>query len=142
MQYNSKHINEIKDRLNAVVKKEGIKNSLNGFLISLSGSFIFFITMLFIESVWNFNSGIRSILFYSFLLIFTSLIIYLSVYPFLKGIRLFHKTDNFKTAERVGFYFPDVKDELINSLQLISADNKYNQSSVLIEKAFEKTYEK
>ena len=142
MNYNTKHIDEIKERLNAVVKKEGTKNSLNGFLISLSIALLLFISFLLIETIWNFNSGIRSVLFFSFLFLFASLIIYLSVYPFLKRIGFFDKTDNFTTASRVGFHFPDVKDELINSLQLISADNKYNQSPALIEKAFERTYEK
>ncbi|KAB2843760.1 MAG: hypothetical protein F9K45_05660, partial [Melioribacteraceae bacterium] len=142
MNYNNKHIGEIKERLGAVVKKDEIKNSLNGFLISFSIALMLFISLLLIESIWNFSSGARTILFFSLIILSAGLLLYFSLYPFLKSFGIFEKIDNFKTAERVGFYFPDVKDELINSLQLISADNKYNQSPVLIEKAFERTYEK
>lgn len=138
----SKHIDEIKERLNTVLKKEGIKNSLNGFYISLSILLLFFVTLLLFESIGNFNSAVRSILFFSFLIISAALLIYLSIFPFLKGLGIFNKPDHFKTASRVGSYFPDLKDELINSLQLISEQNKYNNSHVLIEKAFERTYEK
>lgn len=139
---NSEHIDEIKKKLNNVVKKEELINSLNGIFIAVSFSLLVFVFFLFVESIGNFNSGFRTIMVLLLTVITALLFAVYSVFPILKAYGYFRKTDYLKTAFQVGHRFTDIKDELLNSLQLITKENKYNSSPVLINKAFESIYEK
>lgn len=140
MNNNQVHIDEIKKRLSAVVKKESVKKSLMGINTSFSVILLAFILFVIAESVGRFKTDVRTVLFYSLLLFAACSIVYLAIVPYLKGYGIFSKPNFFKIASRVGSHFPDIKDDLINSLQLISSNNKYRHSDVLVEKAFERTY--
>lgn len=107
-------------------------------LLALSAFFIFSM----IEAFANSSSIVRSIFFIIFALIsFTSLVV-LFVIPMLKQFKIIGKADYYSTAKKVGEKFPEVKDELLNALQLSSIKDNQLYSSNLIGAAFNRVYEK
>ena len=135
---NNFHLEEITNRLRRVEKRENIKSLLKGFLYFASAAAALAFLFVLSESLFHFHSGTRTVLFY--VLIFLSIIIFAglilpSLYNFLK------KPDLFSAADKVGASHPQIKDELLNSLQLLKEKDK-NYSEELIDGAFEKVYRK
>jgi hypothetical protein len=108
------------------------------FILGLSAFFIFTL----IEGFTNSNSTVRTILFSLFLAITVSAIALLFVLPLLKYLKIIGKPDYSVVAKKVGNNFPEVKDELLNALQLNSLQDKHLYSSNLIGAAFTRVYEK
>lgn len=137
----SKFYIEIINKLINLNKKEyklasaiGIQTWLIITLLTATG----FIT---IEAIGNFNSIVRTVFF--FIICFISIISFsiFFIYPLLKHFELLGKFDNYKTANKVGLHFPELKDDLINAMQLVSIDeNKRVFSFSLIEAAFKEVY--
>ena len=68
---------------------------------------------------------------------------FLLIKPALKYLSSIRKETYFKAAIKVGANFPEVKDELINTMQLVSENEKENlYSENLIDAAFKKVYER
>lgn len=134
---------EIINKLIGLNKKEhklaaaiGIQIWLIITLLTLTG----FIT---IETIGNFSSTVRTVFFFIISLIsFTTLVIFF-LYPLLKHFELIGKFDHYKTADKVGLHFPEIKDDLVNAMQLVSIDeNKRIFSLSLVEAAFKEVYGK
>ncbi len=68
---------------------------------------------------------------------------FLFIRPLIRYFDLLGKRDHYKTAGKVAVYFPQIKDDLLNAIQLVSAgiDNKM-YSSGLVDASFKKVYEK
>ena len=66
----------------------------------------------------------------------------LFVIPLLKYFKLLSKPNYDDVAKKIGSNFPDVKDELLNVLQLSELQDKQLYSSNLINAAFARVYEK
>ena len=107
-------------------------------LIALSAFFIFSL----IESAANSSSVVRTILFIIFSLLSLSSLVILFIIPLLKHFKVVGRADYNLTARKVGEKFPEVKDELLNAIQLSSMQDKQLYSSALISAAFTRVYEK
>ena len=95
----------------------------------------------FLELIANFNSTIRTILFALFVLVLVGLFIFLLIKPLRKYFGSINNETYFEAAEKAGKHFPDVRDELLNSMQLVSEENKNNlYSENLIDAAFKNVY--
>jgi hypothetical protein len=108
------------------------------FLFALSAFFVFTL----IETAANSNSIIRTIFFVVLLAISILSLTLLVVIPWLRYLKIFGKTDYDSAAKKVGEKFPEVKDELLNVLQLESIKDNQLYSSNLINAAFIRIYEK
>lgn len=133
---------EIIKKLEQFRKKEfkvlavyGLQISL---LLSLSAFFIFSL----IEAFANSSSTVRTIFFISFALVSFASLVVLFLVPLLKQYNFFGRTDYNLTAKKVGEKFPEVKDELLNALQLNSLRDNQLYSPNLIAAAFIRVYEK
>lgn len=138
----TKHIDEIKSRLEAVARKESIKSALFGIAVSIIVVLVLNILISLLE--W---SGLRSvesrtILFYIFGGLSFIGIIYFVFLPLLKSSGIFQNPDYLDIAKRVGNNFPEIKDNLVNTIQLMEDKNNTGYSVSLIEAAFRKVYEK
>lgn len=126
-----------------LIKKEYFALFLVGLLIALIvivGAFTLF--SLF-ELVAYSKSAVRTILF--FVLIFVSIgsVSYLIILPLLKYFNVFGNRDYFYSANKIGKYFPEIKDDLLNALQLVSSDKtKSIYSTSLLDAAFKNVYER
>src|SRR3972149_3632843 len=80
--------------------------------------------------------------FIVFLAIAIASLFILFILPFLRFLKIIGKLDYNSVAKKVGEKFPEVKDELLNALQLTSLQDKNLYSSNLITASFIRTYEK
>ncbi len=137
----SGHKYEIIKNLDAVIRKNGFKQALKGVYLTLTGVFIIGVIFSLSELFSNFNSEIRTILFFSFILLSTVGIFVLVILPLLRGFKILSKPEYNKTASEVGNNYPDIRDELVNALQL-TEENSPAVSKSLIHAAFERVYSK
>lgn len=106
------------DKLDAFIKKYYANLLIKGVLYStaLLGSFFLIFTLF--ESVAWFSTTVRTVLFYSYL-VFGSVLIYRYIInPLLKLYKIGSRISHEMAAEIVGKHFSDVKDTLLNTLQL------------------------
>ena len=108
------------------------------FIIAVLANFTFYV---FLELIANFNSTIRTILFLLFILVVVGLIFYFLFKPLRKYFGSINQEIYFDAARKTGDYFPEVRDELLNSMQLVSEESKEGlYSSNLIDAAFKNVY--
>ncbi len=140
---NTSFYREIIGKLELLIKKEYFALFLVGSLIALIiivGTFTLF--SLF-ELVTYSKSTIRTILFFTLILLSIGSVSYLIILPLLKYFNVFRNRDYFYSANKVGNYFPDIKDDLLNAMQLFSSENtKTIYSPALLDAAFRNIYER
>lgn len=140
---NSGFYKEIINKLELLIKKEHFVLFLKGLLISLIIGIVAFTLFSLFELVAYSKSITRTILFFTFILIAFGSIVYLIILPLLKYFNVFRDRDYFHSANKVGKYFPAIKDDLINALQLVSSDKtKTLYSTSLLDAAFKNVYER
>ncbi len=134
---------EIINKLELLIKKEYSAIFLLGLLTTLIIIFTVFTLFSLIELVANFKSIVRTILFFTFILATLGSAGYLILTALLKYFNVFKKRDYFYSAYKVGKYFPEIKDDLLNAMQLVSSDsNNSLYSTSLLDAAFRNVYER
>lgn len=106
------------DRLDAFIKKYYTNLLIKGVIysIALLGTFLIIITLF--ESILWFSTTIRTILFYSYVTISTIIIALFIIDPVLKLSKIGRRLSHDMAAQVIGRHFSDVKDTLLNTLQL------------------------
>lgn len=122
----------IKKKLKEVSKKQRRKNLAEGIIFSIASMFL--INLLFSSlELLGFNSQLeRKIFFYSGMTLIGLIMIYQVIFRLAKYFGLFVRTDYLHLAKSIGDFFPEVKDELINALQLGDKKNELIFSRDLI----------
>jgi len=135
--------NEILSKLESFSKRKYLLKIIDGFLKAVITFVLLFILFVALETLFNFNSVTRTVLFFFFLLSLITLFSIL-ILPFLiKYFKELSVSDFYSLANEIGEHFILIKDELINSLQLLNSDNKETlYSDELINSAFQQTYKK
>ena len=113
---------EIINKLELLIKKEYLALSLLGLLTTLIIVVSVFTLFSIVELAVNFKSTFRTILFFLFILAAIGSVSYLILIPLLKYFNAFRKRDYFYSAKLVGNSFPDIKDDLLNAMQLVSSE--------------------
>ena len=139
----SKYYLELLKKLEGFIRKDYLQFLLFGVQAFIAAVLINFTFYSFLELIANFNSVIRTVLFILFILLALGLLFFFLVKPLLKYIGSIHKETYFDAAVKVGTNFPEVKDELLNTMQLVSENEKGNlYSPNLIDAAFRNIYER
>jgi hypothetical protein len=139
----SKYYFELLKKLEGFIRKDYLQFLLFGIQAFIAAVLINFTFYSFLELIANFNSVIRTILFILFILLALGLLYFLLIKPLLKYIGSIRKETYFHAAVKVGTNFPEVKDELLNTMQLVSENEKGNlYSPNLIDAAFRNVYER
>ena len=139
----SNYYKEIISKLESLTKREYTLFASLGIQSAVMAGVSVFTFFALLEMLFHFSSGARTILFLIFLVITIGALGYLFLIPLLKYFNIFRKTDYFKTAGKVGQSFPEVKDDLLNAMQLVSTYNLSSlYSSSLINAAFYQVYSK
>ena len=82
-------------------------------------------------------------MFFVLLLVSIGSLGYLVLLPLLKYFNVFRNRDYYHSAKKVGSFFPEVKDDLLNALQLVSIDKTNSlYSTSLLDAAFKNVYER
>lgn len=94
-----------------------------------------FIFINFLEFFGRFGSVFRATLLFSFLAIALYTLFYLIIRPVFYLFKVNEPLDDQKAAEQIGKFFPDVKDKLLNTLQLAkrisSSDSQLLEASIV-----------
>jgi len=129
----------LEEKLKRAEKKVYIKDFLSGFFLTFSIGLISFLALSLLESLFWFTSFIRTVFAAIFISGFLSVLCFFSLKYLIKSLFIFNKPDYQKTAESAGNIFPEIKDELKNSLQLI-AEYKDKGLPALVEAAFNRAH--
>ncbi|MDD5362126.1 MAG: hypothetical protein PHN88_08330 [Ignavibacteria bacterium] len=124
-------LNRIEDRIFGVYKKEIFQIFINRILITL----IFFAVLLFVltisEQIFGFTIKIRTGIFYTYIISFASAVLYFTALLFAGLSR--NRFNPISYSEKVGRFFPAVKDKISNAISLYRNDsNKLYSSRALV----------
>lgn len=121
------------NKLDAFIRKYYTNRLIRGVLYSIALLGSFFLVFTLLEAVAWFSSPVRTTLFYGYSIIGLFILGYFVVVPILKLIRAGKIISHEFAAEIIGQHFPEVKDKLLNVLQLNSLylNNEGNRELVL-----------
>ena len=123
--------NVLLDKIESFIKKFYLNKLIQGGLI---GSVLLIISFLIINGIeyFSWSSGkIRLILLISLITLFSIVICFYFIIPLFNLIRFRKKMTNEQAAVLIGKFFPEIKDKLLNTIQLTN-DAKNNSSDELL----------
>jgi hypothetical protein len=139
----SKYYIELLKKLEGFIRKDYLQFLLFGIQTFIAAVLLNFTLYALLELAANFNSIVRTVLFILFILLALALLFFFLVKPILKYFSRIRKETYLDAAVKVGTNFPEVKDELLNTMQLVSESEKVKlYSPNLIDAAFKKVYER
>jgi hypothetical protein len=121
------------DRVNAFIKKYYLNNLLRGLIFLGAGLFSAYITITLLEYFGNFNTLLRTLLFYAFILLNFTLLVWLVIPSLFAYFNLSKTLTHDQAAEIIGQHFGEVRDKLLNTLQLKKQAEANEQHRQLIE---------
>ncbi|MEM1319268.1 MAG: DUF4175 domain-containing protein, partial [Bacteroidota bacterium] len=105
-------------KLDRFIRKYYINSLIRGSLYTIALVVALFLTFNFLEHYFFFSTGIRKTMFYSFIGVSSLALIYWVLTPLLHYFRLGTVISHEQAAMIIGDHFGDVKDKLLNILQL------------------------
>ncbi len=132
------HFKAIESKLEAFVKRFYINELLKGIILFFAIGFLYFLLTLFIEHVLWLSIGARTTLFWLFIVVELSLLGKFIVLPLAKIFKLQKGINYLDASKIIGNHFPEVKDKLLNILQLKNSDK---QSELLLASIEQKSIE-
>lgn len=112
---NFKHI---QFKLQNFIKKFYLNELIKGFLLFFTIGLLYFMGTLFIEYFLWLKPLARTILFWLFILVESSLFVFYILIPIIKIIGLKKGINEFEASKIIGNHFPEIKDKLLNTFQL------------------------
>ncbi len=119
----------IREKLQAFIKKYYFNELIKGLLLFFAIGALYFIFTLFVEYFLWLKPAARSLLFWLFVFIELALFAAYIVFPITQILGLKKGISEVEASKIIGNHFPEVKDKLLNMLQL----NESKQNSELIE---------
>ncbi len=134
-------ISHIKSKLRNFLLRETLVELFVRLCVYLSSINLLIVLLVISENFFSFSVQIRTILFYLFITAsFLSFGFYFLI-PSIKKLISYLNPDYDLLAKKAGSYFPSIKDQLVNALELVEENNPA-YSAQLITAAFDKVYEK
>ncbi|QJD96158.1 hypothetical protein HH214_09890 [Mucilaginibacter robiniae] len=121
------------DKVNTFIRKYYLNNLLRGLIFLGAGLLSAYLVIVVLEYFGNFDIALRSILFYSFVILNLFLVAWLVIPSLLAYLKLGKTLTHDEAAEIIGLHFQDVKDKLLNTLQLKKLANEDARHRLLIE---------
>ncbi len=120
------------EKLDQFIRKYYINQLIRGALYSIGLILLLFITVSTLEHFFYFDTGGRKLLFYSFIGASGAALVAWVIIPLLKYFKLGAVISHEQAAEIIGNHFFNVKDKLLNLLQLKNqADHSANAELIL-----------
>jgi hypothetical protein len=120
------------NKVDAFIRKYYLNNLLRGIIFLGAGLLTAYLTITLLEYFGNFNTLLRTILFYSFILLNLLLLLWLVIPSLFAYLNLGKTISHNEAAEIIGQHFGDVKDKLLNTLQLKkqAEQNEYHRQLI------------
>ncbi|WP_302901166.1 DUF4175 family protein [Mucilaginibacter sp. BT774] len=128
-------------KIDTFIRKYYFNNLLRGLIFLGAGIFSAYIVITVSEYYGNFNSGFRTFLFYFFILLNLGLTAWLILPSLLAWLKLGKTLTHDQAAEIIGIHFTDVRDKLLNTLQLKKLADSNQQQRELIEASIDQKIE-
>jgi hypothetical protein len=112
------NINQLIQKLDAFIKKYYKNRLIKGGIYSLTLLVAFFVLFILVEYVSQFDVLGRSVLFYTYITLALGVLIYYILIPLFNLYKIGNSISYEQAAHIVGSHFGDVKDKLLNTLQL------------------------
>lgn len=120
------------EKLDGFIRKYYRNKVLRGLIYTVGLIVSFYLLFVFLEHLGRFDSWVRTIFFWSFTLLSLGIIINYIAMPLVKMYRLGKVISYEQASNIIGVHFSNVKDKLINTLQLHQeAENQQETSSLL-----------
>ena len=120
------------DKLDQFIRKYYINQMIRGALYSTALILVLFLLVAYLEHSFYFDTGMRKVLFFSFISISGLALGALVLLPMLRFFRLGKTISHEQAASIIGDHFSNVKDKLLNILQLKhQADNASQKELIL-----------
>jgi hypothetical protein len=142
MGINSKYYNEVISKLESYCQKKYLLHVMIGLQLALIITIAVFTVFSLLELISHLNSSLRTFVFYLAVFVIGGSIIYLLLIPLLRYFKFFRNETYFIAAGKIGEHFPEIKDDLLNTMQLVSSNDDKIYSPKLIGAAFQNVYER
>ncbi len=119
-------------KIDEFIRKYYKNQLIRGLLYSMAAIGSYFVLMVLLEHFSWFNTGTRSVLFYAFVAISVYILGRFIVLPLARLSRLGKVIAHEQAAAIIGKHFSEVKDVLLNTLQLHQLENNSDESNDLI----------
>lgn len=120
------------NKLDKFIRKYYINQTIRGVLYFVGLSLVLFLAFSIAEHNFYFEQTVRKVMFYSFIGISALSLFYWVLFPLSKYFKLGKTISHDKAANIIGVHFADVKDQLLNILQLKrQADTNTNTDLIL-----------
>ena len=127
----------IKRQLQSFIRKYQINILIKGCSLFVLIGLLFLLILLVSENFIWFESAIRLILFYSFITVEISLLIFFIGVPLLKVFDLNRAISDKEAAVLIGIYFPEIDDRLLNLIELRNQENSEFLQAAIRQKSTE-----
>ncbi|MES2286046.1 MAG: DUF4175 family protein [Bacteroidota bacterium] len=117
------------EKLDGFIRKYYKNQLLRGLIYSTGLVLLFFISVTVLEYYAHFNTAIRTVLFYSFIVASGFISVKYIVIPLSKLYKLGQVISYEEAANIIGKHFTNVQDKLLNTLQLQNQESGTSQSS-------------
>ncbi len=118
-------------RLTAVNKKELFYNLTKNLVYSFIVIFLLAFILILVESVFHFNSAVRTVFYWGFLSLSVTTLVYFLVNYFLKRAGVIQPFELISYSKKIGNNFSNIKDDLSNSLSLVRSYKDSDRKTVL-----------
>jgi len=129
------------EKLDQFIRKYYINQLIRGALYSIALILVLFLGLNFLEHYFYFPAGTRKVLFYSFIGVSTLSLGYWVLLPLMHYFRLGGVISHERAATIVGDHFSDVKDKLLNVLQLRQQADQVDQKDLILASIDQKSEE-
>lgn len=127
------------DKLDQFIRKYYVNRLIRGFLYSVGLILALFLVFTLLEHYFYFSKAVRKGIFFSFMLTSVFALAYWVVFPLIHYLGLGKTISHEQAAMIVGDHFSDVKDRLLNILQLKKASDENVHASLLAASIEQKT---
>jgi hypothetical protein len=118
MQQSSSILAMLSHRLGLVRDKQNRISLLSNGIIFCSGIFFGATFIIVAEVLFDFSRFVRTILITFVVLLFLGFCVWMIIRPLLRWIGILSSMKDDEIAKQVGYYFPSIRDRLLNALQL------------------------
>ena len=127
-----KYNHVLKDKIESFIKKFYLNRLIQGVLIGTIILILSFLIFNGIEYLSWFSEKIRLILFVTLISTFSIVAIFYFIIPIVNLIRFRKRMSDREAAVLIGRFFPEIKDKLLNTLQLRDEINNNSDNELLI----------
>src|SRR4030095_14542094 len=114
------------DRISDAGKKDILFRLIRNALLTLSAFTILALLLISLEAIFEFSSIVRKVMLFGYLSAFVATVISILVYAYTNYSNITSSIKISHYAKRIGGFFPEIKDNLLNAIQIYGDSNGSN----------------